>query len=82
MTSLENTELETYLLTNKAKVTFTKADGTDRVMYCTLIPDFLPEKGESKRTITKNPEVVRVWDIENDGWRSFRFDSIKKVEFE
>lgn len=82
MTSLENTELETYLLTNKAKVTFTKADGTDRVMYCTLIPDFLPEKGESKRTITKNPEVVRVWDIKNDGWRSFRFDSIKKVEFE
>lgn len=64
-------------------VTFTKKDGTERTMMCTLdaevIPkDFAPkEDGEVKRV--KNDEVLAVFDVEKEGWRSFRWDSVKAV---
>lgn len=61
------------------QVTFTKKDGTERVMKCTTALDLIPEdkqpKGESD--IKENTEVVRAFDIENNGWRAFRIDSIK-----
>jgi hypothetical protein len=51
-------------------------------MWCTLseskIPSEFAPKGSEK---TKSDEVLPVFDIENDGWRSFRWDSIKKIEF-
>ena len=63
-------------------VLFTKADGTERHMRCTLyqnkIPaDFSPKSTERK----KSDEVLPVFDIENQGWRSFRLDSVKNVQF-
>ena len=64
------------------KVTFTKKDGTERVMKCTLVEDYLPkieaEKVEKNATSNKrNDEVCAVWDVEKDAWRSFRWDSVK-----
>jgi hypothetical protein len=63
-------------------ILFTKADGTERQMRCTLnenkIPaDFAPKSTERK----KSDEVLPVFDIENQGWRSFRLDSVKNVQF-
>lgn len=63
-------------------VTFTKKDGTERTMMCTLdadvIPnDFAPKDEDSKRA--KNDEVLAVFDVEKEGWRSFRWDSVKAV---
>lgn len=80
---------------NILKITFTKKDGTERTMLCTLKSGHIPhgelvghtECGdpiymikESTRTKAKNDEVLSVWDIENNGWRSFRLDSVIKVE--
>lgn len=59
-------------------VVFTKKDGSKREMTCTTIPDYLP--GPSTNTSVVSPDVVTVWDLENRGWRSFRFDSIISVE--
>ena len=77
-------------------VTFTKADGTDREMLCTLNWSLIPEdkqpKGdvpvehllkESKKPRKEpDPHSLRVFDVEKQEWRSFRFDRLKKVNAE
>jgi hypothetical protein len=64
----------------RLEVCFTKKDGTNRVMNCTLQESFLPPLMEDAETVTKdNPSVLAVWDIDNNGWRSFRLDSITSV---
>jgi hypothetical protein len=62
-------------------VTFTKADGTTRQMLCTLREEFLPEVNPDNASSRKeNDDVVNVWDVEKDGWRSFRIDSVISFE--
>jgi hypothetical protein len=76
-------------------VKFTKADGTDRDMLCTLdhsripvsvakpVSTTAPVDGivrESKRPRKEpDPHSIRVFDVEKQEWRSFRFDRLKKV---
>lgn len=66
-------------------ITFTKKDGTERVMKCTLNSDIVPDEPVSEDTESpkrSQPEgVIRVWDVEADGWRSFRTDSVKEISF-
>lgn len=73
------------------KVTFTKKDGSERVMSCTLSENLIP-KAPIHATNTNNPidfpktrkistEVQAVFDIEAQSWRSFRWDSIKQIDF-
>jgi hypothetical protein len=68
-------------------VTFTKKDGTERTMNCTLSPILVPSVKQDelvedhKKGIKRhNPDVRTVWDLEKKGWRSFRYDSINKYE--
>jgi hypothetical protein len=37
----------------------------------------LQEEGAVKRP--ENPDVLAVWDMDNNGWRSFRIDSVKEI---
>ncbi len=62
----------------ECEVVFVKKDGSERQMVCTLHPDYLPQVDESAGGSTRPPndEVVTVWDVEAEGWRSFRIDSI------
>lgn len=62
------------------KVTFTKTNGEERVMYCTLNQSMIPsdnETSETKRTKKENPDVQAVYDVKAPGWRSFRWDLLK-----
>jgi hypothetical protein len=74
-------------ITTDLCVTFTKKDGTEREMYCTLaesrIPaDKLPKSGlEETTNSTTGGSAVRVFDTVTQEWRSFRWDSIKNVTF-
>lgn len=66
-------------------VTFTKVDGTERKMLCTLnkelIPgNSIPESGISKETSPALESTVRVYDLEKEAWRSFRWDSVIEVQ--
>jgi len=73
-------------------VTFTKADGTDRAMLCTLDPERLPQVPvagpvdgivkESKERKKPDEHSLRVFDLEKNEWRSFRFDRLQKVSTE
>ena len=67
-----------------ASVTFTKQDGTERKMLCTLKPDMLPkvELNESKKERKVNaPLLVVAYDLEKQAWRSFNYDTVTNVEF-
>ena len=66
-------------------ITFTKKNGEERVMSCTLSEEFLPEQIDLEEAIQKkkpNPEVLAVWDTDAGGWRSFRWDSLKDFKKE
>lgn len=75
--------LKVLLESTRLTVVFTKADGTDRTMVCTL-----SEQEGAKYSITEstnkrkpNEDVCVVWDCEINNWRSFRWDRIKGVKF-
>ena len=80
-------ELKQILSNTVSTVVFTKVDGTEREMKCTLLPEYLPQKPvvEGQQllteglTRTENPGTLAVWDMESNGWRSFRLDSVKAV---
>lgn len=63
-------------------VTFTKKDGTERTMRCTLKADSVQmyEK-KTERVKTINEDTCPVFDLDKQEWRSFRYDSITRVEF-
>lgn len=65
-----------------ATLTFQKKDGTMRVMKASLREEHMPvyEK-KTERVRGENDEVLSVVDLEKKEWRSFRYDSIQKVEF-
>ena len=61
-------------------VKFTKKDGTERVMKCTLLENIIkPYEKTTEREKKVNEDILSVWDVEKDAWRSFRFDSILEV---
>jgi len=62
-------------------VTFTKKDGSERVMKCTLDPKELPEQviTENKKERKQSENSIAVYDLEAKGWRSFVIRSIKRV---
>ena len=60
------------------RITFTKVNGEERVMDCTLQEHMIPQTEESNRK--KNEEVLPVFDINKGEWRSFRLDSVTNIE--
>jgi hypothetical protein len=83
-----DSELQEHVLNNLrthqqgVRVTFTKKDGTNREMLCTLIERNIPADKQPKTETTSQTSgsAVRVFDIEKSEWRSFRWDSVTKVE--
>jgi hypothetical protein len=71
------------LIISDTTVTFTKKDGAERVMRCTLRPDALPvqEVTESKEPRKTSDSTLSVYDLEANGWRSFTIRAVKRVEF-
>jgi hypothetical protein len=72
------------LYNTKVTITFTKKDGTERVMQCTLKPNLLPKKEvkEDKAPRKQSEHTVVVYDLEAEAWRSFTLKSVKRVSFE
>ena len=67
-------------------VTFTKVDGSVRVMNCTLKPELLPvvetkPLQEGKQPRKESTTSIRVFDLEKKEWRSFTTKNVTKVEF-
>lgn len=76
------------------KVEFIKADGSVRVMNCSLNQDLMPveeafkvkevalvDPAVDKQVSVRIPKagVINVWDLDNAGWRSIVVDKIQKL---
>lgn len=62
-------------------VKFTKVNGESREMACTLNENAIPDTMKPKASPTAWPEeVIRVFDVNKSGWRSFKVDSVQTFD--
>jgi hypothetical protein len=81
LSSINRNDVYEFLVDNIIEVTFTKVDGTERKMNCTLNYDYIPEdkkpqnlyKGEK---IMENLDILKVFDTDKQDWRSFRVANV------
>ena len=66
-------------------VHFTKKNGDERIMTCTLRPDFIPQDSMPKGTSKKEPKPLAeqtacsVFDVEAKAWRSFLWENVTQI---
>ena len=77
---LTRNEMKEMLQTSRCRVIFTKLNGEERNMVCTLREDIIPAATKDPITQKKvrdlNEEVLAVWDTKAEGWRSFRISNV------
>jgi len=79
------TDLKNLLEQNVVIVDFTKLNGDKRIMTCTLREDIKPAATKDdaisqKKVRETSDAVVSVWDVNAQGWRSFRYERINAVD--
>jgi hypothetical protein len=57
-------------------VNFTKVDGSLREMKCTLKSEMLPTLVKSDKQRKKNEDVIAVFDLDEEAWKSFRKENV------
>ena len=72
--------VKSILQSNIAKVSFTKVNGDERTMTCTLLPGYIPVS-DLTTTRTVNTNALSVIDVNKNDWRAFRIDSINTLEY-
>ncbi len=85
---MQKSDIISMLKTNVCDVHFTKVNGEERLMRCTLNEDRLPDsvKSQLQQQDERHEQpafkdnVIPVWDLEKEGWRSFRVDSVIGVQ--
>lgn len=89
--TMNRNEIMSILEESICLVEFTKVNGEQRIMKCTLMSDKLPMKpihpAETRHPELLNTEekkentkVISVFDMEKNDWRSFRVDLFKSIE--
>ena len=77
---LTRNEMMEMLQKSQCRVIFTKLNGEERNMICTLKDDVIPKATKDPITQKKvrdlNEEVLAVWDVNKEGWRSFRISNV------
>ena len=82
---LTRDEMLSELQQGPCEVKFTKLSGEERVMQCTLNEDIIPGFDKhvpmtSKKMRAINDEIIVVWDLKAEDWRTFRVDSVKEFQ--
>ena len=82
MTMFTRDGLIDMLRNNVVTVTFTKVNGDERIMTCTLRSEHIPNapktNGEVVIKESKN-NTVSVRDVNAQGWRSFKVENVKSI---
>ena len=77
---LSKTNIIRMLESGIVNVKFTKTDGTEREMKCTLMEQFAkPHVKKTDREKKQNDNILAVWDVDKEDWRSFRLDSVISI---
>lgn len=59
-------------------VTFEKSNGEERTMHCTLAESMVPKTSTDHNK--GQDEVIVAYDLDKKAWRSFRYDSILRIQ--
>lgn len=80
--NLSKADLSLILQTARASVTFTKKDGSTRVMLASLLPtDIVPyERKTTDRELAPNDAVLPVWDCEANAWRAITVANVQSID--
>lgn len=76
------------LLDGEVTVEFEKINGETRVMTCTLSEQHGAKyanktiQESDAKTRKKNDDACAVWDTTAGAWRSFRWDRVKRIDFQ
>lgn len=80
--------VEVLLHEGQVTVKFTKSDGTERAMICTLSENHGAKYNPVNESLTPakprnrpTHQVRTVWDCEAGAWRSFRWDRLQMIGF-
>lgn len=86
MPLLNRTELHERLSSHECTVNFTKKNGEERTMRCTVDPNRFPHHFDVNEYFSKehlfeleDSGCFNVWDLEAEGWRSFLIENVKWV---
>lgn len=82
MTADERNHLLRGLLKQDCEITFTKVDGSVRVMPCTLRDDAMPARAvtEHHQTRVYKPELLTVWCLDKAEWRAFKVMNVTSAK--
>ena len=71
-------EVLTLLREHVMLVTFKKVDGSYRDLKGTLRKDLIPTQ-QTKNSNQKECNCIKVYDLENSGWRCFKYNSLISI---
>ena len=81
MTDVDGDTLVQWLQTAVLTVSFDKVNGDRRDMTCTLDRRYLPSDQQADAVVAKPTKAsLAVWDLNANGWRSFRLDRIINIQ--
>ena len=69
-------KLQELLKDNIVEIGFTKVNGEERTMKCTLKPTLIPEEFAPKGKRPPAQHVLSVWNVEENAWKSFRVHNV------
>lgn len=77
---LTREEMISQLRKKECRVIFTKVNGEERDMICTLMAEALPLRVATADEIAEhkvvNEETIPVWDVNQQAFRSFRVENV------
>lgn len=76
---ITKSELMNNLENNNLVIDFIKADGSTRTIYATLDMDLVPEDKLPKSYRETDDDLIIVFDLEQEDWRSFHISSIQDI---
>lgn len=82
MSADERNRLLRHILSEDHEITFTKVDGSERVMPCTLRTSAMPQRAvtEHHQTRAYNPDALSVWCLDKGEWRSFKVMNVTSIK--
>lgn len=80
--NISRTDLTEALRKGTIQIKFTKKDGSERLMKCTLQEGIVvPYERKTDRVVERTDNNLAVWDVEATAWRSVNIDTIKEVDY-
>lgn len=88
-TTFNKDNIKKALESQAIRVTFTKRDGTERVMLCTRDFETLNANAEQyeyrapvgkEAAVTLPDHMLRVWSLEDKDWRTINLNTMKSAE--